>query len=278
LKNVNSYKKLFVFFLVLVLLWLFFRAYILINRKLESMQTESEVKSLLIDLDFVKHASTSDLLLSGREFIHNNSRNVIDDEFWSYYQDHPRLIRMMKEASIQRSSDKDRVQYPHMECSTRAGVFQSILRSINIPSRIITVYAPMDSYPSHVFIEIYNSDYDAWEVYDPSYDVSYRATDYDGYPAAYLSIEEIVRLGPEGVNPCRRERCGWGSQTDTLETDSNDLKKYLSLAVRFDDDGSTTLINRSGFDTEALFVVGAEKKTFCEYRPHYCSSRSLYFE
>lgn len=278
MKSATLLKILFIFFLLLVLLWLCFRGFVLFNRKLDSNRVQSEVKSLLSDLDFLKNASTSDVLLSGREFIHNNSRNIIDDEFWSYYQDHPRLIRMMKQASIQRSSDKEKVQYPHMECSTRAGVFQSILRAVNIPSRIITVYAPMDSYPSHVFIEIYNSDYDEWEVYDPSYDVSYRAADLNGDPGAYLSIEEIVRLGPGGVTPCRRENCGWGSPTDTFETYSNDLKKYLSLAVRFDDDGSTTLINRAGFDTEAIFVVGAEKKTFCEHQPGYCSSRAFYFE
>ena len=226
-----------------------------------------------IDLDWSR--SKREVFIGLREFFHLNSRNIIDEEFWSYNQDHPKLLRMLIDASNS-DSDSEDVKYPHMECSTRSGVLQKLLETVNINSKIVVVYAPLSGFPSHVFLEIFNSDRNSWEIYDPSYDVSYIRAGENAAAASYLSLAELIELGADGVIPCNALSCGWGSITDTAETKSEDLKKYLALAVRADEMGFTTFVNKTVFPFEEEFLVNSVQQDFCTYRPGYCEKTVIF--
>jgi hypothetical protein len=238
-------------------------------RKVNQYLVDEEMTVLTqsIGLDWSK--SKREVFVDLRELFHANSRNIIDEEFWSYNQDHPKLLRMLIDASNSDSYSED-IKYPHMECATRSGVLSKLLQTVNIPSKIVVVFAPLSEFPSHVFLEIFNSDRNSWEIYDPSYDISYIRAGENTVSAPYLSLAELIELGADEVIPCNSVDCGWGSITDTAETKSEDLKKYLALAVRADKVGFTTFVNKAVFPLEEKFLVNSAQLDFCAYRPGYC--------
>ncbi len=133
-----------------------------------------------------------------RIFVNDHSQHNIDAEFradWPY----PYIMA----EKVAAHAKAERAELAHMECSTRAGLVQAVLRRLGHSTRRIDVY-DAHNLESHSFLDVWNADAQRWETQDPAYDLTWR----DKRTGARISVAEAA-IDLEAIEPCGRSACGW---------------------------------------------------------------------
>ena len=167
-----------------------------------------------------------------RQFVHANSVNKIDEEYYDYATETEYVVvRLLQSARGENSP-------PHLECSSRSLAMKSLLEMFGHQARIVHLW-PLDrEAPAHTFLEVLDRELGAWVAQGPDYDVEYRSvTD-----KRLLSVMDMMRMDTSEFEPCRdTENCGWSY--------AEALKQLLTVAVYFEwDTAPTVLISESRFN------------------------------
>jgi hypothetical protein len=118
----------------------------------QDFQTQTEV------IDFV------------REFVYENSIHKMDEEFWEYAYDTPRVLDMLYDTYANDAPP------PHLLCDPRSYAMAEILGNLSIRRRVVYVFTDSlgDEVQSHTFLEVFNEDFERWEVQDPDYNIYWQ--------------------------------------------------------------------------------------------------------
>ncbi len=179
-----------------------------------------------------------------REFVHRNSVHLIDDEYYTYAHDTPRILALLLARS------RGRGEPPHLDCYTRSRAMEAILGALGIETRAVDVYSDDFDHPaSHSFLEVYDPGARAWHVQDPDYNLHYL----DSAGGAQLSALELVFRPLDRALPCRDGSVrGWEKLGVELLRDH-----YFELLVydrrRMEKAKTVILVNLSRFSLEKRF-------------------------
>ncbi len=189
-------------------------------------------------------------------FVHDNSVQSIDDEFWDDFRNKPRTLDKLIAHAKGESND-----LPHMECSTRSKLLLLLVRKAGFEAHMIDLFKYLPEYDSYVVVEVRNPDTGLWEVYDPTYKIHWKREDSN----ARASIRDLVFTPGFPFSPCLDEiRCGY-ARADAREKIPESVKDFYGLAVIMNDkgQGSIQLNNPDRFNLDAKPEGG--DKTFCDW-------------
>lgn len=231
----------------------------------EHQQNIATYGSLIPLVDIPKNASVTETADIVREFINGNSKHYMDKEFFDHWGKHDIIVQKMT-AYVRGESDKP----VHLECSSRGGAMELMLKSMDIKIRNINVWHHAQNFPAHTFLEVYDPQTKAWHVQDPGFDIFWKIKE----TGKRASAIELVKLGPDAVEPCHTEtECGWDRDYKDAQANVNILWDYMGLAVIKD----RTIGMRDLFVNETLFQLDKPAKVaekgnivYCEHMKKNC--------
>ena len=217
-----------------------------------SARTADAARATIAMLTVPPDADPSAVADTVRQFVTANSVHRMDDEFYGHWGDNEHIFRRL--VRHHRGEDSP----PHLECSSRSGLVEIMLRQLGYQTRGVVVYEPKNRFPSHTFLEFFNSTTGRWEAQDPTYDVHWieRST------GRRIGAHEIIASGLDEIVPCIAEKCGWNLRSaEGLRVDKT--RSYLGLASIRDSAGGRRplLVNQGRFpDTRLEAFCGAIAK------------------
>ena len=181
-----------------------------------------------------------------RDWVYRNSIHKMDAEHYEYAYDTPRVLFMLWH-TYQTSKD-----YPHLSCGPRAYVMKAILDDLQIPNRIIMIFA--NNYfaiNGHIFLEVFDRDTQNWEVQDPDFNISYiDIHNRKRLPGAGLIWGDLNSVIP--VSPTKE---GWEqNHVAHLKRDYFGAMMFVNF---LDGERSVMLINLSRFSADKFFKEDA---------------------
>ena len=181
-----------------------------------------------------------------RDWVYRNSIHKIDAEHDQYAGDTPRILFMLWR-SYQTSKN-----YSHLSCGPRAHVMKAILDDLQIPNRIIMIFA--DNYfeiNSHTFLEVFDRDTQNWEVQDPDFDISYiDIHNRKRLPGAGLIWGDLNSIIP--ISPGKK---GWEqNHVARLKRDYFGAMMFINV---WEGEKSVILINLDRFSADKFFQKDA---------------------
>lgn len=201
-----------------------------------------------------------------RRFVHGNSIHSIDNEFYKIDGDDKAIAALFMDRIEGRSKTG-----PHLECSSRSGVVQKIVRHMGYEVRGIVGYKYEDGYRSHVFVEIKNPETGKWIIQDPDYDVSWRIVS----TGERASIDDLIKNDFDTYEPCvTPDRCGWVITNDLGKSPDN-IKRSLAMALITERDkngnsSKSSIVNTKRFDLSKAPDGAKNDKPFCEAVKKHC--------
>lgn len=143
-----------------------------------------------------------------RRFIHGPSRDVMDEEF-----DKLRRNRNLSAEGMIAHAAGKRSEPVHLECSRRAALMSSVLRSLGYKTRVIYVFDTdansSGELKSHTFIDIFNPSTRNWESQDPHYNIFWKSVASGDRVSVFEAPEDLSK-----IEPCDGKRCGWDLVSD----------------------------------------------------------------
>ncbi len=178
-----------------------------------------------------------------RQFVNANSIHKQDAEFYAHWGDNERIFRRL--IAFRQGKDAP----PHLECSSRAGLVEIMLKQLGFSVRSVVVYDPGEKFNSHTFLEFFNGKTGSWEAQDPDNNVYWikRST------GKRIGIHEIVSSDLNEIVPCLSGICKWGVKSaEGLQI--SDKKSFLGLSsIRDKARGKRPLlVNRKRFPMNRL--------------------------
>lgn len=187
-----------------------------------------------------------------REFISGNSVNKIDNEFYSYWADVPRMTKQL----LDRRQDPKKPKV-HLECAARSAVMYHMLHTIGVNARLVIVYQDSDEpNVSHTFVEVYNPETTNWEISDPLLDICWRWKE-SGLRA---STEDLMSHPiKETFIPCHAD--GTCSYTKEIEN----MLPYFGMAsvISFGTDVDPVLVNPNRYSLIKAINFNGHIKKYC---------------
>ena len=175
----------------------------------EPNEVVSQIKE---DIDSSHYVNQTELIDNVRSYIHNNS---IHKEYTDYHTSVALHLdkRFKVLEDIYAFNHKNKFQ-PELSCTPRTWAMQEVLRSYNIPFRIINIYfteRPKGELTSHTFLEAYNTDKRKWEIQDPDRNIYYS----DSLSSRLSSLDLMYTgdkskiLACKGKGDCKEEYKYW---------------------------------------------------------------------
>ncbi len=199
-----------------------------------------------------------------RSFVHKNSIHAIDDEFYAHWKDAP----LMMEKLVTYAQNKTGAP-PHLECSTRTKLAETILQSMGYDTRSIDVFKQGNKFLSHSFYEVLNPETGRWEVHDPDFDLFWRHIK----TGKRASITDLIKDEFSNFEPCwKTDQCGAEFLSQRTMDHITEFETRFGLASIIDRKRNLRplLVNTKRFDLEKAFDVKGTSLTYCEYREKNC--------
>ena len=138
----------------------------------EALNEDGGLQSILHLIEAQQFQTQTETIDFVRDFVYNNSIHMIDEEFWEYAYDTPRVLGMLYDTYANDAPP------PHLVCDPRSYAMAEILGNLSISRRVVYVYTDSldDGVQSHTFLEVFNEDYERWEVQDPDYNIYWEDT------------------------------------------------------------------------------------------------------
>lgn len=207
-----------------------------------------------------------------RQFINQNSEHNIDEEFYAHWHKHD----IIAEKILNHAQNNQKFSIPHLECSSRSFVMESMLQALGYRTRSVDVYEPDPDYPSHTFLDVQDPETHQWHIQDPDYDIFWRNID----TGKRISSIELAKSSLDNIEPCTSvERCGWHVKSREGKK-AKVLKKYAGLVVVRDGEiGQRDLFtNAERFSLETPQPVNNQKPlAYCDYRDKNCKGKITVF-
>jgi len=182
------------------------------------------LKNIKESFTSISFGNKTELIDSVRKFVNAHS---IHRERTKYHRERAFLVdSVLKDMWLLNQKKFDSI--PHLSCGPRAYAMHSILRSLNIPVRIVMQIYPGNEIKSHTTLEVFNDNHNRWELQDPDLNVYFKDT---------VLNERISMLGMKNIDethyaPCKDDSCTW----DHTYYDYRDKKVFAVLLwYHFDD-------------------------------------------
>ena len=175
---------------------------------------------------------------SVRQFVYENSEHK--EPFHKKKWNSILMVKLMIARYKNRSNPP-----PHMTCGPRARSMAAILDTLGIKSYLVQVYTDnYDTFASHTFLDVYNSDTAKWEAHDPDYNLIYLDSDNNRVDAKQLISTDLDKIRPVyDIDNAKIK--GWN---DTNRILKKDYFESVMLWNAFVDGSSLLLINQDRFD------------------------------
>ena len=172
-----------------------------------------------------------------RDFVYRNSIHLADEEFWEYAYNTPRVLEMLYDTY------RNDAPPPHLVCDPRSYAMAEILGNLSIRRRVVYVYTDSlgEEVQSHTFLEVYNEDFERWEVQDPDYNVYWE----DMRTGERLSTLQLVLDDLDAFMPR-------SSSADLVDFALERLKPYYFEVLVYP--GGSGVVNIERFDPENPFL------------------------
>jgi len=219
----------------------------------DSTSELSEQQQYVLRLDEIKeiilknNTTATEVIRSAMEFVHNNSMHLEDEEHREYAFNLPVVIPKLILAYRGQEDEK-----PHLTCGPRAYAMKEILSRFGIYARLIQVYSDhAERVLSHRFLEVFNPETESYEVWDPTYSVTY----FERGSNKRVDIMTLIFGDKNMAVPRVGDIIGWE------ETKTKDLRDYFFEAVLFEHFrygmvNCTIIVNRNKFDMDKKFSDG----------------------
>lgn len=156
---------------------------------------------------------------------------------------------------------------PPMECYYRSTALKRMLKTRGINSSLITLIRGKDNYPTHVILNVKNSENPArHEIHDPTYDVSFHGPE-KTHP---LPLKDMLIGNLDDIHPCNFEgECGWDlARADDLTLAQN--KSYWEAAYHHD--AKTLHYAPDRISLEQTYLLHGNHYNFCEAFTGWCKN------
>ncbi len=222
-----------------------------VSRSQSFQEHNAVIRNIIKSFESEDFSTTSHLIDYVRVFVFSNSNHGYDGRG----SDDPIV-------AIWNYCDNRDVK-PALTCGPRAYAMKNILDELGIANRIVHIFNDDGPYVrSHTFLEVFNDDFNGWEIHDPDLNLYYVHNETD----KRLSAAEIVFGDLQKVLPIVENEAGWdlkGAET---------LKSYFG-AVMYDFKATfplpVILINTDRFDVSRRFpgnrYLDEKAPTFVEY-------------
>jgi hypothetical protein len=194
-----------------------------------------------------------------RQFVNDNSKGVMDAEFYGYW-DKPHVMAQTLLAYLRR----ERTEPVHLECSRRVGLMQGILFKLGYETRRIDLYDHENLGRQHTLLEALNPMTGRWETQDPLYDIYWREKS-TGQRASITFASDVL----DELEPCGRSSCDWGvsSSENHLATTLRDHLDYMVVRTR---GGDRFTVYSSRVNAGTYFTYKAKTGGFCDVLAKNC--------
>lgn len=186
-----------------------------------------------------------------REFVNDNSIHSIDDEFDQYAFSEEKVMPLLW-GNYQGENRK-----PHLSCGPRTYAMKQILEALGHEARVVDIFSGPAQ--SHTFLEVYDEVAGAWQIQDPDFNVTYRASD-----GQRLSAVELVTRPGNDVHMV-------GDVDERLRENVVGLPNYYRAALirdTYDGRRATFIYNPDRFDATEDGPSGAEMLRVARARFH----------
>jgi hypothetical protein len=203
----------------------------------EMLDEDGGLQSILQLIEAQQFQTQTETIDFVRDFVYNNSIHMIDEEFWEYAYDTPRVLEMLYDTYANDAPP------PHLVCDPRSYAMAEILGHLSIRRRVVYVFTDSlgDEVQSHTFLEVYNEDFGRWEVQDPDYNVYWE----DTRTGERVSTLQLVLDDLEAFEPR-------SSSAERVAFALEHLKPYYFEALVYP--GGSGVVNIERFDHENPFL------------------------
>jgi len=244
---------------VLILSVLSYLAYDEYHDWQEEKLYRQKIQTILAQINIPENASFHDQIDRVRYYVFDTTDHNMNEEFYAIWRDQNRVAQ-----EVINFSKGDRQTQVPLECSTRTGLMDAMIRALGYRTRVINVYEVKKDLPGHVFVEILNPDTGKWEAYDPDYDISWR-----NKTGARVSFAQAWE-DPENHHPCGRNGvCGWDYKSDE-NRNLHRIKKYKLISIIDRDAGQRYTLYPDGIDPKAVYNYKGKTATFCDHIDKNC--------
>ena len=179
-----------------------------------------------------------------RNFVYENSLNLIDEEHEKYALNTQKVLDMMY--NFYKTGNNP----PHLSCGPRASIMKAILDNLSIKNRIVHIFCDnFDNIQSHTFLEVFISDENRWEIQDPGYNIFFM----DSNSLKRLSAAQLLFGSMKNVIVCSYDKSsGWEKLYD-FENVNNNYFEAVMYDNRKENKKSVILVNTNRFSVSKVF-------------------------
>ncbi len=234
----------------------------LISLKYPSIDNNSEsminIRKIIESRDLLTERERIDFI---RNFVYENSLNLIDEEHEKYALNTQKVLNMMY--NFYKTGNNP----PHLSCGPRALVMKAILDNLNVKNRIVHIFCDdFDYIQSHTLLEVFISEENRWEIQDPGYNIFFM----DSNSMERLSAAHLLFGSMKNVIVCSYDNSsGWEKLYDFEKVNKNNYFEAVMYDNRKENKKSVILINTSRFLVSKIFKKNSGK-TFIQFaNKHY---------
>lgn len=216
----------------------------LIKTKLNQTEKEKSIKAnpeVYAFFNKLKFATKTEQIDFCRQWIFQNSYGTGDTNYIDAFD--PKLtLKDIYNSSLNKSHK------PPMTCGPRALALEELLFMLGYQTRIASIYFSSDSLQigSHTFMEVYNPDFNHWEIHDPLNDIYYIDS-----TGRRLNTLEMSYMNRSDYMPCvGKGKCGFELLTDDI-TRYHDSFKLISIRPK--KSNFIHLLNSKYFDINKIY-------------------------
>ena len=180
-----------------------------------------------------------------RNFVYENSINLIDDEHDKYALNTQKVLNMLY--NFYKTGNNP----PHLSCGPRALAMKAILDNLSIENRIVNIFCDdFDSIQSHTLLEVFISDENRWEVQDPGYNIFFM----DSNSLERLSSANLLFGSMKNVIVCSNNKSsGWEKLYDFENVNKNNYFEAVMYDNSKENKKSVILVNTNRFSVSKIF-------------------------
>jgi hypothetical protein len=229
--------------------------------QLREQRKAARAQEILSVLDLTAVPNFHERLDKVRTFINDNSVHKPNTESFRVNQGKPDAFL----AGLLVHAKGITTEPIHMECSTRSGAMESILKAFGYDTRIIAVFDSKTNFRSHSFIEVMNPETKRWETQDPDYDIYWRSKSSDERVSLADSAQAL-----DNIEPCGRTACGW-SHISREGIKAEKLIDYLDIiSITAKEKTLRFALYTSRAQLSRTYSKGRKQGTFCEVEAKRC--------
>jgi hypothetical protein len=218
----------------------------------------AHVQEILSMLDLAALPDFHERLDTVRTFVNDHSDHKIDEAF-RVNQGNPDSFL----AGLLAHAKGTAAQPIHMECSTRTGAMERILKALGYDTRVVAIFNSRTNLRSHSFLEVMNPETKRWETQDADYDIYWRSKS----SGSRISLAEAAQ-SIDDIEPCNRNECGWASREGIRTKRLIDYLDIISITAR--QKAVRYALYTSRADLNRAYSKGTKRGSFCKVEAKRC--------